>query len=141
MFHTILVALDDSTSSQAVSDTLAQLRLTPEHLVIFSHVMVLPGQDADATQPRASMDMDPEQAKQGLLAYQDDLPCPSKIEIVQGEPAAEIMRLAKIYRANLIVLGSRGLTGFKRILQGSVSSQVVEEAACSVLVLKTGDAT
>ena len=139
MFHTILVALDDSTSSEAVSATLAQIRLTEEHLVILTHVMVLPGQDVDAAQPRATMDMDPEQAKQSLIAYQDRLPCPSKVEIVQGDPAAEIIRLAKIYGANLIVLGSRGLTGFKRILQGSVSSQVVEEAPCSVLVLKTGD--
>jgi nucleotide-binding universal stress UspA family protein len=139
VFHTILVALDDSTPSQAVSDTLAQLRLTPEHLVILSHVMVLPGEDADATQPRATMDMDPERAKQSLIAYQDSLPCPSKIEIVQGEPAAEILRLAQIYQADLIILGSRGLTGFKRILQGSVSSQVVEEAPCAVLVLKAGE--
>lgn len=138
MFQTLLVALDDSTSSQAVSDTLAQLRLTDESLVVLTHVMVLP-QDGDATRPRAAMDTDPEQAKQRLLTYQAHLPCPSQVEIVQGDPVAEILRLAKIYQADLIILGSRGLTGFKRILQGSVSSQVVEDAPCSVLVLKDPD--
>ena len=34
------------------------------------------------------------------------------------------------------MIGSRGLTGVKRILEGSVSSLVVSEANCSVLVVK-----
>ncbi|HEY9650816.1 MAG TPA: universal stress protein, partial [Coleofasciculaceae cyanobacterium] len=71
-----------------------------------------------------------------LQSYQAQLPCESEIEIVMGEPAAEIIRLAHIYQANLIVIGTRGLTGLKRILEGSVSSQVVTDAPCSVLVVK-----
>ncbi|MFO5527272.1 MAG: universal stress protein, partial [Cuspidothrix sp.] len=47
-----------------------------------------------------------------------------------------IICLANIYKAELILIGSRGLTGMKRIVQGSVSSQVMEEANCSVLVVK-----
>ncbi|CCH66944.1 hypothetical protein RINTHH_7890 [Richelia intracellularis HH01] len=43
---------------------------------------------------------------------------------------------ANIHQADLIVIGSRGLTDMKRIIQGSVSSQVVEDAHCSVLVVK-----
>jgi nucleotide-binding universal stress UspA family protein len=35
------------------------------------------------------------------------------------------------------VIGSRGLTGLQRILEGSVSSQVVADAPCSVLVIKS----
>jgi nucleotide-binding universal stress UspA family protein len=53
-----------------------------------------------------------------------------------GEPTEEIIRLANIYRADLIVLGSRGLTGVNRILKGSVSSQVVSDAPCTVMVVK-----
>jgi nucleotide-binding universal stress UspA family protein len=53
-----------------------------------------------------------------------------------GNPAEEIIRLASIYEADLIVLGSRGLTGVNRILKGSVSSQVVSEAPCTVMVVK-----
>jgi nucleotide-binding universal stress UspA family protein len=55
---------------------------------------------------------------------------------VTGDVAEEIVRLANIYKADLIVIGCRGLTGLKRILEGSVSSQVVGEAVCSVLVVK-----
>lgn len=71
-----------------------------------------------------------------LQSYQVKLPGESELEIVSGDPSEEIIRLANIYQADLIVIGSRGLTGVKRILQGSVSSQVVEDAPCSVLVVK-----
>ncbi|MGA9377200.1 MAG: universal stress protein, partial [Phormidium sp.] len=47
-----------------------------------------------------------------------------------------IIRLANIHHADLIIIGSRGLTGLKRILERSVSSQVVEDAPCSVLLVK-----
>ena len=53
-----------------------------------------------------------------------------------GDPSEEIIRLSHIYSADLIVIGSRGLKGINRILKGSVSSQVVADAVCSVLVVK-----
>jgi len=76
------------------------------------------------------------QIEKQLQSYQAQLPVESEIELVTGDPAEEIIRLANIYKADLIVIGSRGLTGMNRIVQGSVSSQVVEEAHCSVFVVK-----
>jgi nucleotide-binding universal stress UspA family protein len=72
-----------------------------------------------------------------LQSYQEKLPCQSDLEIVSGEPAEEILRLANIYKADLIAIGCRGLTGLKRILEGSVSAEVVAEAPCSVLVVRS----
>jgi len=71
-----------------------------------------------------------------LQSYQEMLPCQSELEIVAGEPAPEILRLANIYKVDLIAIGCRGLTGLKRILEGSVSAEVVAEAPCSVLVVR-----
>lgn len=48
----------------------------------------------------------------------------------------EILHIATRERADLIVIGTRGLGGFKRLLQGSVSSGVVEHAHCNVLVVR-----
>lgn len=62
-----------------------------------------------------------------------------KIEIVTGDPVEEILRLANIYGADLIVLGSRGLTGVERVVQGSVSGAVVADAPCSVFVVKSAE--
>lgn len=72
-----------------------------------------------------------------LQSYQETLPCESELEIVAGEPAEEILRLANIYKVDLIAIGCRGLTGLKRILEGSVSAEVVAEAPCSVLVVRS----
>ena len=47
-----------------------------------------------------------------------------------------IVQAAISHDIDLIVLGSRGLSGFKKLLIGSVSSAVVNHAHCSVLVAR-----
>lgn len=141
MIETILVAIaiDDSTATKKAFQTLQQLQLTPTAKIILSHVMepMDMGQEQAADKPHFSSDEPPfRHLEKQLQAYQQQLPCTSKIEIVTGDPAEEIIRLANIYQVDLIIIGSRGLTGVKRILEGSVSAQVVADAACSVLVVK-----
>jgi len=57
-----------------------------------------------------------------------------------GKPAAELVELAREVRADLVVVGSHGLTGLERLLAGSVSAAVMRDAICSVEVVK-GEAT
>jgi nucleotide-binding universal stress UspA family protein len=59
-----------------------------------------------------------------------------KVLSATGTVVQEIVDFASQERADLIVLGTRGLGGFKRMLMGSVSSGVVSHAHCSVLVIK-----
>jgi nucleotide-binding universal stress UspA family protein len=47
-----------------------------------------------------------------------------------------IVKLAEDKSVGLIVIGTRGLTGFRRLLLGSVSSGVINHAHCSVLVVR-----
>ena len=54
----------------------------------------------------------------------------------EGQPAEVIIDVAKQVQADLIVVGSRGLTGIKRFLLGSVSSKVSEHASCSVMIVR-----
>ncbi len=56
------------------------------------------------------------------------------LRVTQGEVAPDLVNLAEQEQADLIVLGSRGLTGAARHLMGSVSESVVKYAPCSVLV-------
>ncbi|MBW4626696.1 MAG: universal stress protein [Brasilonema octagenarum HA4186-MV1] len=139
MLKTILVALDDSELADKVIHTLQQLVLEKDSKVILCHVfspseseMELP---ADRPQPE-SLTFSYFHIEKQLQSYQTLLPVESNIELVTGNPPEEIIRLANIYKADLIIIGSRGLTGMNRIVQGSVSSQVVEDANCSVLVVK-----
>jgi len=139
VLKTILVALDESELSERVIQTLSELQLQPASKIILSHVISSTGPDLEraADQPHTkSEDVPYRQIEKQMQSYQDDLPCQSELEIVTGDPAEEIIRLANIHRAELIVIGSRGLKGLNRILQGSVSSQVVTDAPCSVLVVK-----
>ena len=56
--------------------------------------------------------------------------------ISTGEPADEIIRMAKKETVDMIVIGSRGLTGLPQYLLGSVAHKIVTHAHCSVLVIK-----
>ena len=55
---------------------------------------------------------------------------------VIGHSAAKIVETARRRRADLVVVGSRGLTGLKRFLLGSVSRQVIKHSPCAVLVVR-----
>ena len=54
----------------------------------------------------------------------------------EGQPAEVIIDVANQEQADLIVVGSRGLTGIKRYLLGSVSTKVSEHAPCSVMIVR-----
>ena len=53
-----------------------------------------------------------------------------------GKPADEIMNVAAKHQADLIVMGAQGLGAIARFLVGSVSTRVVQQANCSVLVVR-----
>lgn len=59
-------------------------------------------------------------------------------EIIEGLVSAEatIVDYAESHQIDLIVVGTRGRTGFSKVLLGSVASRVVEYAHCSVIVVK-----
>lgn len=141
MLKTILVALDGSELSAQVIQALGELQLSSATKVILSHVIPSTASDVeiavDIPHTRRE-DLPYREIEKQLQSYQGDLPYQTEIEIVTGDPAEEIVRLAHIYSCDLIVIGSRGLTGLKRIIEGSVSSQVVADAPCSVLVVKQG---
>lgn len=60
----------------------------------------------------------------------------ARVMVEEGVPADKILETAESIGADLIVLGSRGRTGAKRALLGSVSSNVMQHAKCDVLIVK-----
>jgi nucleotide-binding universal stress UspA family protein len=53
-----------------------------------------------------------------------------------GDPAGEILPVAQAINADLIVMGTHGRTGLRRLLMGSVAEQVVRRASCPVVTVK-----
>ncbi|MCC3423193.1 MAG: universal stress protein [Microcoleus sp. PH2017_29_MFU_D_A] len=140
MLDTLLVAIDNSEFAAQVLQAVGQFKLEPTAKVILVHVVSSDTLDFDAVVDRPHAqgnEIAYREVEKLLQSYQEMLPCQSELEIVAGEPAEEILRLANIYKADLIAIGCRGLTGLKRILEGSVSAEVVAEAPCSVLVVRS----
>jgi nucleotide-binding universal stress UspA family protein len=55
----------------------------------------------------------------------------------EGYPATVIEEEAKEQHADLIVIGTRGHSGLKHLLLGSIAERVVQHAPCPVLTVKT----
>ncbi len=59
------------------------------------------------------------------------------VRAASGLAAEELIRASA--SAEMLVVGSRGIGGFRRLLLGSVSSQVAQHARCPVVVIPAGD--
>jgi nucleotide-binding universal stress UspA family protein len=84
-----------------------------------------PREEVDATLGAAA-----EQARSREVAVQ--------VHARQGDPADAILDVAEETRADLIVIGHKGMTGARRFLLGSVPNKISHHAPCSVLIVRTG---
>ena len=57
--------------------------------------------------------------------------------IALGHEAQEILKAARQQKADLVIVGSKGLTGLRRFFMGSVAHTVSRHAPCSVLVVRS----
>lgn len=68
-------------------------------------------------------------------------PCDPEIAIerrvLEGEAARVIIAVAGQTKCDLIVMGTHGRIGLRRVLMGSVAEQVVRHAPCPVMTVKT----
>jgi nucleotide-binding universal stress UspA family protein len=56
-------------------------------------------------------------------------------DVVSGHPVLSILQYLERTHADLVVMGSRGLTGTERLVLGSVSEGVLQHAPCAVLIV------
>lgn len=55
----------------------------------------------------------------------------------EGDPADALLDVAEEVKADLVVVGNKGMTGAKRFLLGSVPNKVSHHASCSVYIVRT----
>jgi nucleotide-binding universal stress UspA family protein len=69
------------------------------------------------------------------LAELGDRPRPASVTVraISGFPARELIDASR--DADLLVVGSRGMGGFTRLMLGSVSSQVAQHAHCPIVII------
>ncbi|MFA5237798.1 MAG: universal stress protein [Methanoregula sp.] len=56
--------------------------------------------------------------------------------ILEGRPAAEIVKYAVSKKIDMVVIGTQGKKGLERLLLGSVAEEIIRSAPCKVLVVK-----
>ena len=134
----ILVATDGSKfSGIAINKAIDFAKAYGGSLVVVSVVDVPTEFYAEA--PQAVEDM-VRKAKEFTTAVREQAEAAGvKAEIYIGEAEAfeAIVKLAKDQTVNMIVVGSHGRTGLRRLLMGSVTEKVIGHAPCPVLVVKS----
>jgi nucleotide-binding universal stress UspA family protein len=55
---------------------------------------------------------------------------------MQGDPAPQIVRLADDEAADIIVIATHGLAGWRKFMFGSVTEKVIRLANCPVLSIR-----
>lgn len=142
----ILLAVDDSKYSQIATKAVAE-RCWPAGTVV-RVLSVVENIIVPATEPwvaeAAIVTERAEQAEQ-QLAKQLTAKIASSLrtaglqaeaEVRTGNASAVIVAVAEAWQADLIVVGSHGYTGIKKLLLGSVAQSVVSHAPCSVEVVR-----
>lgn len=71
-----------------------------------------------------------------LRKHADRLHMPAKVVTLPGDPRTVVSDYVLANGADLLVVGSRGLSGATQALLGSVSSYLVAHASCPVVVYR-----
>ena len=155
MIGKILVAVDRSQQNKLVFDTAVSLAQTTGAELMLLHILAKQELDYPIAPIYSDYpiveDRDYEIYRQQFAQYEqkgleflqtlhrEATAKKIKAEFTQltGNPGRMICELAHNWSADLILVGSRGLTGLKEMFLGSVSNYVTHHAPCSVLIVRT----
>ena len=141
MFHRILVATGGSPWSRNAVETAVRLATQWQAEMCIVHILEddpqyqPPGMDVSDPQLRAEMEDAGAQilSQAGAGAATARVTCETVAQ--WGEIPEEIVRLATDRKCDLIVLGTRHLSGEKRLMTGRICNAVIATAPCPVLVV------
>ncbi|AFY47597.1 universal stress protein UspA-like protein [Nostoc sp. PCC 7524] len=160
MLKKILVALDRSETGQQVFEQALTLAKATQASLMLLHVLS-PEEDGSPNIPMVSTyDYYPGLSGQSFEVYQkqwdrfkdeglkmlqslsakaNTVEVSTEFQQILGSPGRTICKLATTWNADLIVMGHRGLAGFKELFLGSVSNYVLHHAPCSVHIVHCPD--
>jgi nucleotide-binding universal stress UspA family protein len=136
---TIVVGFDGSDHGRRALERAIELARDGDSLAIVSAAKVStlmrdPAGGASAVEP-ADLE-EARSALDGARAIVGDRLADVHYVEGHGDPADILVQQAKDRNADLIVVGTRGLNVAQRVLLGSVSTSVVHNAHCDVLVVR-----
>ena len=133
----ILVPSDFSQASDAILPLATSIVRDRDAEILFVHVQEPPVAYAAGELYYGPIEPDADALKQMLNRLQPTDPkVPCRHQMLLGEPATEIVRMAEDLGVDMIVMGTHGRSGLARMLMGSVAEKVVRRATCPVLTVK-----
>lgn len=148
MARKILCPIDFSPGSQQALRAAVRLSLDGDTELIVAHALYLSplafaGESPFSTSVLDGMIANEESALAAAVRDAKDLGAPRVTEMfLQGPPWERICAVAEADRdVDLIVMGTEGRTGLRRLLLGSVAEKVVRHAPCSVLAVRGRNGT
>lgn len=123
-YKKILIPVDFSEHSEFAAIQGVSLAQQFKATVFFLHV----GDDAERSAQRLSKFL------QNKIGF--ETPVPVKKLVAQGSPVPVILAAARRIQADCLVMGTRGVSGLKHLVQGSVAEKVLRQSEHPVLILK-----
>ncbi|MBP0000949.1 MAG: universal stress protein [Cyanobacteria bacterium SID2] len=161
-FHKILVAIDLNEHSDVVFDRALHLAKTDGASMMVMNTVEMPLEDDLLPMSGAGIGADLVLSEDFQATYHKNL----QTEIARvrtqlgryaekgrekgvsvefdcqvGDPGRRICQLAKMWDADLVMLGRRGRRGLQEMLLGSVSNYVLHRSPCSVMVVQGVEAS
>jgi len=146
VFTRIVVGTDGSeTAGEAVRQAVDLAKLAGAQLSIVSAYAPVPKRRIQSEQEEAPADVQYEIGpREDVNLVLDAAAANAKkdgLEVqthpVEGDPAEAVLSVAEETKADLIVVGNKGMTGARRFLLGSVPNNVSHHAPCSVMIVRT----
>jgi nucleotide-binding universal stress UspA family protein len=146
VFTRIVVGTDGSeTAAEAVRQAVDLAKLAGAQLSIVSAYSPVPERKVKDTQRDAPADVQyeigPREDVNLILDAAAAAARKEGVEVqthpIEAEPAEAILNVAEETKADLIVVGNKGMTGARRFLLGSVPNNVSHHAPCSVIIVRT----
>jgi nucleotide-binding universal stress UspA family protein len=146
VFKRIVVGTDGSeTAAEAVRQAVDLAKFSGASLSIVSAYQPISGRRVQGEQAGAPADVQYEIGpREDVNLVLDVAAAEAKkegIEVqthpVEADPADAILNVAEETKADLIVVGNKGMTGARRYLLGSVPNNVSHHAPCSVIIVRT----
>jgi nucleotide-binding universal stress UspA family protein len=146
MDDSIVVGTDGSeTAQQAVAEAVRLARALGAHVHVVSAFEPLSGARI-AGAPKGAAQVwapHPDDQVEGILDQAAAAVRLAGVEVtphaIQRDPADALLQVADEVGASMIVVGSKGMHGARRLALGNVPNKVSHHANCNVLIVATGD--
>ncbi len=141
MFQNIMVASGGSPWSDHAVQTAVRLAADTQQSLLIVHVLdddpQFQSHDVDPTDPemRDEIEATGKVILEHAVGRASELTLPPRTTMPWGEIAEQLVQTAQAESCDLIVMGTRHLTGDKRLMTGRICNAVIATAPCPVLVV------